>query len=164
MAEITEIVEADRNELRKLELRLFKDYLKRSKAVNWEEISQELIDQLGASSEDAFDFYMSGGLSFVARENGLVVGFIFAQVMRHVQSLNKVVWIENMGVHPDYRRQGIATILVRRLVQATREKGIEAIFSSVTADNQESIMLHAKLGFLMEDRKFALLDLESAEL
>lgn len=164
MAEITEIVEGDRDELRKLELRLFKDYLKRSKAVNWEELTQDLIDQLGASSEDAFDFYTNGGLSFVAREDGVLVGFIFAQVMRHVQSLKKVVWIENMGVHPDYRRQGIATLLVRRLVQATREKGIEAMFSSVTADNQESIMLHAKLGFLLEDRKFALLDLESAEL
>ena len=57
MVEITEIVEGDRVDLRKLELRLFRDYLKRSKAVNWEELSQELIDQLGASSEDAFDFH-----------------------------------------------------------------------------------------------------------
>ncbi|HUV25674.1 MAG TPA: GNAT family N-acetyltransferase [Methanomassiliicoccales archaeon] len=163
MVEISEIQEGDKAELRRLELRLFKEYLKKSKAISWEDLSQDLIDQLGASGEDAFDFYMNGGLSFVAREDGMIVGFIFAQQMRYVQSLKKVVWIENMGVHPDYRRQGIAVLLIRKLVQESKEKGADAVLSSVTLDNRESIMLHARLGFLMDDRKFALLDLESAD-
>lgn len=164
MAEITGIGERDREDLRRLELRLFKEYLKRSKAISWEELSPELVDQLGATSEDAFDFYLEGGLSFVAREEGMVVGFIFAQMIRYIQSLKKVVWIENIGVHPDFRRQGIAMLLIRRLIREARERGAEVVFSSVTSDNQESIMLHSRMGFLMEDRKFALLDLNSAEM
>ena len=93
MVEISDIQEGDKAELRRLELRLFKEYLKKSKAISWEDLSQDLIDQLGASGEDAFDFYMNGGLSFVAREDGMIVGFIFAQQMRYVQSLKKVVWM-----------------------------------------------------------------------
>ena len=162
--EIVTIGHEDWDELRKLELALFREYLEVSKAMKWEEVSPELIDNLGASSEEAFSFYIDGGMSFVARDEGKIVGFAFAQIMEHVESVSRVVWVENLGVHPLYRRQGIAYRLLEKVIKVAREKGATAALSSIRSDNLESIMLHKKMGFLVDNRMMALIDLESADL
>jgi predicted N-acetyltransferase YhbS len=162
--EIVTIEKGNQEELRQLELALFKEYLEASQAVNWVELSPDLIDRLGASSEDAFDFYLASGMSFVARDEGQIVGFVFAQIMEHVESISKVAWIENLGVHPEYRRQGVAYRLMERVIKEARGKGANAAFSSIRADNLESIMLHKKMGFLVDSRMMALMDFESATL
>jgi L-amino acid N-acyltransferase YncA len=161
--EIEPIRSVDHRELRELELALFKEYLEQSGAATWEEMNPELIDRLGASSEQAFQFYLGTGLSFLAREGERVVGFIFSRVIEYVYGMNRLVWIENMGVDPQFRRQGIGYRLVQRVVQEARRKGAEALVSSIMLDNMESIMLHKKLGFLLEGRKIALLDIESSD-
>jgi len=161
--EIEPVRSIDHRELRELELALFKEYLERSGAATWEEMSPELIDRLGASSEQAFQFYLETGLSFLAREGERVVGFIFGRMIEYVYGMNRLVWIENMGVDPQFRRQGIGYRLVQRVVQEARRKGAEALISSIMLDNMESIMLHKKLGFLLEGRKIALLDIESSD-
>lgn len=161
--EIEPIRSVDHRELRELELALFKEYLERSGAATWEEMSPEIIDRLGASSEQAFQFYLGTGLSFLAREGERVVGFIFGRVIEYVYGMNRLAWIENMGVDPQFRRQGIGYRLVQRVVQEARPKGAEALISSIMLDNMESIMLHKKLGFLLEGRKIALLDIESSD-
>ena len=162
--EIVTIGHEDWEELRQLELALFRENLEVSKAMKWEEVSPELIDHLGASSEEAFSFYMDSGMSFVARDEGKIVGFVFAQIMEHVESVSRVAWVENLGVHPLYRRQGIAYRLLERVIKVAREKGATAAFSSIRSDNPESIMLHKKMGFLVDNRMMALIDLESADL
>jgi len=162
--EIMAIDRSDREELRQLELALFKEYLDASQAVKWGDISPELIDRLGASSEDAFEFYLESGLSFVAKEEGVIVGFVFAQIMEHVESINKVAWIENLGVHPEYRRQGVAYRLMEKAINEAKATEATAAFSSIRSDNLESIMLHKKMGFLVDSRMMALMDFESADL
>ena len=155
---------SDHQELRELELALFKEYLERSGAARWEEMGPEIIDRLGASSEQAFQFYLGTGLSFLAREDDRIVGFVFGRMIEHIYSMDRLAWIENLVVHPRFRRQGIAYRLVQRVAQEARLKGAEALTSSIMLHNQESIMLHRKLGFLLEGRKIALLDLESSDL
>jgi aminoglycoside 6'-N-acetyltransferase I len=162
--DIVPIAREHKEELRGLELALFREYLEVSRAMKWEEISPELVDQLGASSDEAFDFYLESGMSYVAIDEGSIIGFIFAQIMHHVESIRTVAWIENMGVHSEYRRQGVAYRLMERCIEVAKEKGARAAFSTIRSDNPESIMLHKKLGFLVDNRMMALLDFESTDL
>jgi len=164
MVDIRLMVAGDREELRTLELSLFREYLERSQAARWEDLSPETIDMLGASNESAYDFYSGAGLSFVALEEDRIVGFLFAQMMEHVHSVPRVVWIENVGVHPDHRREGTAYLLVRKAVHEGRARGADMVYSTIMLDNLESILLHKKLGFMVEERRIALLDLDSSDL
>lgn len=162
--EIEPIRPEDRKELRELELSLYREYLDRSNAFKWEELSPELIEHLGATTEEAFKFYLDTGMSFVAREGGNIVGFIFARMIDFIYGIDRIAWIENLGVHPEYRRLGIGYRLIKKVAEAAKEKGAEILVSSIMSDNIESLMLHKKLGFLLEGRHIALLDLESSDL
>ena len=44
--------------------------------------------------------------------------------------------IHHMCVHPDFRRQGVARMLVRKAEEALREEGITKVFGLVFRDNE----------------------------
>ncbi|MFP4170011.1 MAG: N-acetyltransferase family protein [Methanomassiliicoccales archaeon] len=161
--EIREVTKEDRETIRELELLCFKEYLEKSEASRWEEISQDLIDQLGVSSENTFDHYLEQGMSYVALEEGRMVGFLFAKIIHHVYDVPTAVWLENMGVHPEHRRRGVGYRLLEHLIKEGSGREADVLLSSIMTDNLESIMLHRKLGFLMDDRKMAFLGLDQVE-
>lgn len=160
MLEITPMKEEDRGPVRALELFCIRETLEPSLTKKWNDLSQDLIDQLGASSKYSFEHYIRAGLSYVAKENSILVGFIFAQILPHILSVPKIVWIENLGVHPDYRRKGIAYRMLRTVAIEGKKRGAKAVHSTIMPDNIKSIMLHKKLGFFVDSRKIALLDLD----
>ncbi len=100
-------------------------------------------------------------MSFAAKEGDKVVGFIFAQMVHHIDSVPNVVWIENIGVDPEYRRMGIGYLLMKKVAEEGKKKGAQIVHSSISIDNTRSLLLHRKLGFLAETRKVAVLDLEN---
>lgn len=161
--EITPLKKDDYTRVRALELFCMREYLEATTGKKWESLSKELIDQLGASSKGSFEHYLKERLSFVALEDDQVVGFIFAKMIEHFYNIPKVVWVENMGVHPHYRRQGIGYRLLERLIIEGKRRGARAIHSSIMPNNAPSIMLHKKIGFFIDARKIAFLDLESVE-
>lgn len=55
-------------------------------------------------------------------------------------------------VDPEFRRQGIATALLLRLIEAARGLGKHVIIGAITADNDASIALHARHGFVETGR------------
>jgi ribosomal-protein-alanine N-acetyltransferase len=71
------------------------------------------------------------------------------------------VWVENIGVDPEFRRMGIGYMLMRRLAEEGKNQGAQIIHSSISIDNTKSLLLHRKLGFLAETRKVAVLDLST---
>lgn len=153
--------EDDRARVRALELFCMREYFEAAMGKKWDSLSKELIDQLGASSRDSFEHYLKEGLSFVAWEGDQVVGFAFAKTIDHFYSVRKVLWLENLGVHPNHRRQGIGYRLLERLIVEGKKKGARAMHSSIMSNNAPSIMLHKKMGFFIDARKLAFLDLES---
>ena len=50
-------------------------------------------------------------------------------------------------VHRDYRRKGIATVLMKEIIVRAGTLGHHAIVSSITGSNSESARLHVKMGF-----------------
>lgn len=161
MVHISKLKEQDKGHVRALELFIMKEYFEATLHRKWEDLSQEFIDQLGASSKSSFEHYSEQGLSFIAKENGQIVGFVFAQVVEHMSNLPKAVWVENIGVHPSYRRRGIGYQLLRKVATESKKKGAKALQSAIMPDNPKSIMLHKKAGFFMDARKIAFLDLEA---
>lgn len=163
MVEIRALKEEDRGHVRALELFCVREYLESALKKNWDSLPQELIDQLGASAKGSFDYYKDAGLSYVAIEDKQIIGFVFAQMVHHVYNVDKVVWIEGLMVHPMQRRKGIGFKLLRKVSAEGKKKGAKAVQSVILQDSQSSILLHKKVGFFIDGRKLAFLDLESFE-
>jgi len=50
-------------------------------------------------------------------------------------------------VHPDHRRRGIATRLLTELIGEARRRGMHVMIGGASAENEDSILLHERLGF-----------------
>ena len=161
MVEIRALKENDRGHVRALELFCIREYLEGSLHKSWDQLSHDLIDELGASSHNSFDHYLKSGLCFVALEDGHIVGFVFGQMVDFINNVPKVLWVESIAVHPNHRRKGIAYKLLKKAATEAKKKGAKAVQSTIMSDLAASVMLHKKLGFFMDGRKVAFLDLES---
>jgi putative acetyltransferase len=87
-------------------------------------------------------------VQFVALDGIRVVGWAdifpaWAHAVSHCGSLG-------MGVHPDYRRQGLGEALLRACITKANAKGITRIELEARADNLPAIRLYEKLGFVHE--------------
>ena len=58
-----------------------------------------------------------------------------------------------MGVHKDYRRQGVGERLLKRTIDGAKVRGIECVELEVFASNAPAICLYEKLGFVREGLK-----------
>jgi RimJ/RimL family protein N-acetyltransferase len=56
-------------------------------------------------------------------------------------------------VHPDYARQGIATKLVKRMLQELKKTGVKRIEAEAALENKGSTRLAKKLGFKIEGKR-----------
>lgn len=82
---------------------------------------------------------------FVWEDSGRIVGNVsLIPFRRHGQ---RVIFIANVAVHPDYRRRGIARHLTRRAVMAAREKSGYEIWLQVRDDNPGAVTLYEQLGW-----------------
>ena len=63
----------------------------------------------------------------VALQGGVVVGFASGTVLMHPDK-PLGFFVNEVGVDDAYRRQGIATRLVRRIIDLARERGCEEIW------------------------------------
>lgn len=57
--------------------------------------------------------------------------------------------VHHMCVHSDYRRQGIAHMLIRKAEDALRKEGITKIFGLVFKDNEEANAFWEKQGYTL---------------
>jgi GNAT superfamily N-acetyltransferase len=82
---------------------------------------------------------LAEGRTYVADEDGAVVGFAtWAEA-------DGTVELEDLFVDPDWRRRGIATALVSRIVEVLRARGVEII--EVTA-NEHALGFYGAAGFI----------------
>jgi ribosomal protein S18 acetylase RimI-like enzyme len=56
--------------------------------------------------------------------------------------------IQNLGVTPDHRDQGLGTALLLRSLEGFRRSGVRRVFLEVTAQNTGAIRLYHRLGFV----------------
>ena len=125
----------------------------------WDAMSVEDRKCMGLRTEDTDGFYAGSGLSLAAVDDGKIIGVLFAQMLHHVNNVENLVWIEDIAVDPDYRRMGMGFKLLRRLAENSKAMGSTAIHCTIAPGNLPAIMLHKKIGFFMDRREAALLDL-----
>ena len=89
---------------------------------------------------------------FVARKSGVPVGFF-----RVVRDRNDASdwWLLGLVVHPEYRRRGIGSTLVRTCIAYAQERGATIIRSETHLDDEASIRFHESMGFRNEGRFIA---------
>ena len=94
-------------------------------------------------SERSIASELNNPLSFwlVATERDIVAGYVGSQSVLGESDMM------NVAVHPDYRKQGIATTLIVGLVEELCKKGSHCLTLEVRASNTGAIALYEKLGF-----------------
>ncbi len=81
---------------------------------------------------------------YAAEEDGTVVGIC------GVRNIAGVGEISNVGVLPSFRGKGIATLMLRTLLEEGKREGIPEHTLEVRAGNEAAIALYRKFGFLTE--------------
>lgn len=82
----------------------------------------------------------------VAETDNKVVGFISYGPFRPWPAYKYTVE-HSVHVHKDFRRQGIASLLLEKMIEIAKQNGVHAIIGGVDAANEASIKLHEQSGF-----------------
>jgi len=85
--------------------------------------------------------------SFVAEAEGKIVGFLIGFVS---QTFPDQAYIHFAGVHPDYRRKGLAGNLYRHFFEISRNHGCRVVHCVTSPVNKVSIAFHLRMGFSIE--------------
>ncbi len=80
-------------------------------------------------------------LWLVALDGERLAGYVGSQTVMDESDMM------NVAVHPDFRKQGIATALILGLVEELRKKGSHCLTLEVRASNENAISVYRKLDF-----------------
>ncbi|MFO0389675.1 MAG: ribosomal protein S18-alanine N-acetyltransferase [Alphaproteobacteria bacterium] len=98
--------------------------------------------------KDAFnDFFSVAGTMALLAEADKVVGMLVYRIS-HEQAD-----IITIAVLPEFRRKGIARLLMDKALQALQGQGVETLFLDVEYGNQPAISLYEALGFSHQRRR-----------
>ena len=85
-------------------------------------------------------------LFFVAFAESTPVGFLLAYELLRRHGYRSMLFVYEVGVEPEFRRQGVATALFQRLSDLASERGIREAFVLTEPDNEAANALYASLG------------------
>lgn len=84
---------------------------------------------------------------FVCEDDGNIIAFLVGFLS---QTYPNEAYIHFVGVHPMYRKQGIANRLYDTFFAAVRKKGCDTIRCVTSPVNKGSIAFHQRMGFQIE--------------
>ena len=83
----------------------------------------------------------------VAKIDGHVAGYASLSAYREKEAYRSTVEL-SVYVGPDYRKRGVATALMREILEMARaDESIHTVIFVITGGNEASIRLHEKYGF-----------------
>ena len=109
----------------------------------WVQQLLQSIPEASNWSEDSIrrSLHCQGGIAIVCERDQSIVACAFgASVAGEAEILN-------LAVHPQVRRKGIASSLVRHLLAEWRKKEVRRIFLEVRESNAGAIHLYRRMGF-----------------
>ncbi len=88
----------------------------------------------------------------VAEADGHVVGFIMGGSSGWEYGVPQTIgWIDTIGVHPEYQRHGVASLLVQELVTHMRKVGVTKVYTLVNWRDGDMLRFFDKLDFKQGD-------------
>lgn len=91
------------------------------------------------------------GASVVAEVKDKIVGFVLGRVVGSPIELRNIAWIELIGIHPDYQRQGIGRKMVEAWKEHCRKKGIRKVHIMLNWRDWRMLSFFESLGFSRGD-------------
>lgn len=88
-------------------------------------------------------YYELGDLARVVEDAGMVVGFLFGFLCPD----GKTGYIHLVGIHPDYRRRGVARMLYTAFEEDCRHAAYKRLKAITTFGNEASVAFHRALGW-----------------
>lgn len=82
---------------------------------------------------------------FVAEVEGNVVGYVFCEVIS--EGAGYTLYIDDLSVDPDFRRMGIARMLMDKAKEYAKTKNCAFIMLNVWEFNQSAVEFYKKYGF-----------------
>jgi len=92
-----------------------------------------------------------------AFEGSEAVGFLRGTELHQLSTRRKQLFLYDIGVDEPFRRRGVATALIKSLLQDCRERGFEEAFVLTDPANEAAVHLYRSTGALTEtnaDRLF----------
>jgi aminoglycoside 3-N-acetyltransferase I len=119
-----------------------------------------MLSMFGTAFEDAAtytgkqpdDAYLAALLSkpdfiaIAALSEGKVVGGLTAYVLTKFEQARSETYIYDLAVEGSYRRQGIATTMIREVQKVSRAKGAYVVFVQADYEDEPAVALYTKLG------------------
>lgn len=113
------------------------------------EAFEDVPTYTSAQPDDAYLRGLLGDASFIAvaaLAGEKVVGGLAAYVLRKFEQARSEIYIYDLAVDAEHRRQGIATALIEELQRVARERGAYVIFVQADHGDDPAIALYTKLG------------------
>mgnify|MGYP001087848986 CR=1 FL=1 len=146
--------EKDFEAFRKLFDEAFSEYLEFLRHKNHEQFLEEVAER-EAVTQEGFDFYLRTGTTFVAEEEGKVIGYVAGQPLPSLHGINKELSVEFIVVQKKFRRQKIGLALLTKLINYARQAGVDRICATINPNNPVSMQLALRAGFDVKDWKIA---------
>ena len=136
----------DKTRIRKFEARDTAHVLQLAERYTSWDITPTRVDIEGFHSANP-EFFL------VAEADNKILGFAYGTVSSPPTEVlekwrsTRVASVETLAMDEDYRRQGIAKLLLTSLFEKFREKGIDLVTLSVPAVETAAMRLYEKMGF-----------------
>jgi RimJ/RimL family protein N-acetyltransferase len=132
-------------EIRNIEPHDFSAVIALEKA-NWTTKSTPVMNSI---SQESFEKkLLSGAQYLLALDNDNLLGVLDYSPRHPNLESSHHVWTFGLVVDKASRRQGIATALIQKFLQVSRETNVKKITINVLGTNPEAIALYEKLGFV----------------
>jgi diamine N-acetyltransferase len=110
------------------------------------------LDMNWAQSEKGKEYFTDllnnpNACCFIAEENGKKIGYIAAGPKTVSYRKSKYIEIENMGVIPEYRSNGIGTLLMKECLKWAKSVGFQKAFVNAYFENTMAVEFYRRNGF-----------------
>lgn len=87
-------------------------------------------------------------IALAALDGSRVIGGLAAYELKKFEQERSEIYIYDLAVDKDHRREGVATALIKKLQRLAAERGAYVIFvqADTTPDDEPAIALYTKLG------------------
>jgi len=104
--------------------------------------------------QGVLDYFLRCDGILVAEADGQVIAYALTHPVEWMHGVEKLIWIEHIGVHPEHRRKGVGLGLLE-FTTKHYEAQAEQLYAEIHPLNRASIALFEKLGGELVDRKLA---------
>lgn len=88
------------------------------------------------------------GHCFIAEEDGKAVGYVALSIKDFGYRKSKYVEVENIGVSPEHRSQGIGEKLIEKASEWAKEQGAQRLYVEAFWGNTKAIKYYKNNGFV----------------